>query len=94
MAAIDPDSDVLTYTLGGDDADSFDMVTSTGQLQTQDALNYEDKNTYTITVSVSDGKDAKGNPDATIDDNITLTITVTQCGRRWNRIHLAGAASG
>ena len=77
VAAIDLDSDVLTYTLGGDDADSFDMVTSTGQLQTRDALDYEDKNTYTITVSVSDGKDAKDNPDATIDDNITVTITVT-----------------
>ncbi len=76
VTASDPENDELTYSLGGGDAVSFDIVTSTGQLQTKDALDYEDKSTYTVVVSVSDGKDVNGNPDTSVDDEITVAVTV------------------
>ena len=77
VTAEDDDGDPLTYTLGGDDAASFDIVSATGQLQTKAALDYEDKSSYSVTVSVSDGYDADGNSDTATDDTITVTITVT-----------------
>ena len=78
VAATEPDTgDTLTYTLGGADAPSFDIVASSGQLQTKAALDYETKDTYTVTVSVHDGKDTDGNADTTVDDTIAVTVTVT-----------------
>ena len=68
VAATDADGDTLTYTLGGTDAAAFSLVSTSGQLQTRAALDYETKNAYTVTVSVSDGK---GGSDA-----IDVTITV------------------
>ena len=78
VEAEDPDDgDSLTYSLGGTDASSFDIDTSTGQLKTKDALDHETNATYTVTVSVHDGKDANGDADIAIDDTIDVTITVT-----------------
>ena len=67
VSATDVDDDTLTYTLGGTDATSFSIVGSSGQLQTQAPLDYETKNAYTVTVTVSDG----GRTDA-----ITVVITI------------------
>ena len=69
VAATDQDGDVLTYTLSGTDAAAFSIVSTSGQLQTKNALDFETKNAYTVTVSVSDG-----NGDS---DSITVTINVT-----------------
>ncbi len=77
VAATDDDGDLLTYSLGGDDAESFDIVESSGQLRTKDALDYETKSSYSVTVSVSDSKDAGGNADTAADDTVIVTITVT-----------------
>ena len=68
IAATDPDNDTLTYTLNGTDAASFSINSSTGQLQTKSALDYETKTTYTVTVTVSDGS---------LTDTITVTINIT-----------------
>ena len=68
IAATDTDNDSLTYTLGGLDAASFDLDRATGQLRTLVALDYETKRTYTVKVTVSDGK---------LTDAITVTINVT-----------------
>ena len=68
ITATDADNDTLTYTLGGTDAASFSINSSTGQLQTKVALDYETKRTYTVTVTVSDGS---------LTDTITVTINVT-----------------
>ena len=78
VAATDPDvGDTLTYTLGGTDAASFGIDSTSGQLQTKTALDKEAKASYTVTVSVSDSKDAAGDADMVTDDTITVTITVT-----------------
>ena len=77
VEAEDPDvADTLTYTLGGTDANSFTVVTLTGQLQVKDALDFETKVSYKVTVSVRDSKDGSGNADTDDDDTITVTITV------------------
>ena len=69
VAATDANtSDTLTYTLGGTDAASFSIDSTTGQLQTSAALNYETKTSYTVTVSVSDDNGGS--------DSITVTINV------------------
>ena len=69
VSATDADSDTLTYSLGETDAASFSIVSTSGQLQTKSALNYERKSSYTVTVSVSDGNGGS--------DTITVTITIT-----------------
>ena len=77
FAATDVDEGAtLTYTLEGDDAASFDLDTSSGQLRTKADLDYETKNRYTVTVSVRDSKDADGNTDTADDDTIEVTIEV------------------
>ena len=68
VAATDVDGHTLTYTLSGTDASSFDIDSSTGQLKTKAALDYETKSTYTVTITVSDGS---------LTDTITVTINVT-----------------
>ena len=81
VAAIEPDGDDLTYTLGGLDASSFDIDTASGQLKTKTGvnLNHEAKDSYSVTVGVTDGEDEDGNDEttATEDDSVTVTITVT-----------------
>ncbi len=78
VAATDPDSgDTRTYSLDAAGAESFDIVATTGQLQTKAALDYEDKSSYTVTVSVSDSKDDNGDADVVTDDTITVTILVS-----------------
>ena len=56
---------------------SFDIVESTGQLQTLESLNHEAKDSYTVTVSVSDGRDDNGSVDTSVDDSIEVTISVS-----------------
>ena len=56
ITATDTENDTLTYTLSGNpDASAFDIDSSTGQLKTKAALDYETKNVYTVTITVSDG---------------------------------------
>ena len=63
------DSDTLTYSLGGADAASFAIDSGTGQLQTKGALDFEDKASYSVTVTA---RDPGG-----LTANITVTINVT-----------------
>ena len=79
VGASDDDNDSLTYSLGGTDAASFDIDTSTGQIKVKDTLDYEgSRNSYSVTVSVHDGKDDAGNTEnpPTEDDSIDVTINV------------------
>ena len=51
---VDGTGDTLTYTLSGTDMASFDIVRSSGQLQTKAKLDYETKNSYMVTVTATD----------------------------------------
>ena len=71
LAATDAEGDTLTYTLGGTDAASFDLVEGTGQLRTKSGVTYdfEAKSRYTVTVTADDGNGGS--------DTVTVTITLT-----------------
>ena len=63
------DTDSITYSISGDDADSFDIDSETGQLKTKAALDSDVKDTYSVIVTASDGD---------LDSSITVTINVTE----------------
>ena len=69
-ATDDDTADILTYRLNGTDADSFDIVSTTGQLQTKAALDRETKSSYSVTVVVTDGNGGI--------NSIAVTINVTE----------------
>ena len=79
VEATDPEDDELNYNLTGtgDDA-SFEIGLWDGQLRTTSGVNYGDKSTYTVTVSVTDLADAEDAFDKTADDTITVTITTNE----------------
>ena len=77
IAATDADNDTLTYSLDASGAESFDIDASSGQLQTKAGLDYETRDSYRVTVSVSDGVDANSDPDEMADTTITVTILVS-----------------
>ncbi len=71
IAALDPDGDVLTYTLEGVDANSFDILSTSdgGQIQTSAELDFEEKSSYSVAVRV---RDDRGGTDAV---NVTIRVT-------------------
>ena len=66
-----PVPDTLEYSLGGTDAAAFSIDSSSGQLQTSASLDHETKETYFVTITVSDTA-AEG----ALTDTITVTITI------------------
>ena len=71
VAATDPNSDTLTYSLGGPDTSLFSLDSSDGQLSVASgaALDYEKPGSYFVTVTA---KDPSSNA-----DTITVTISLT-----------------
>ena len=69
-------SGTVTYTLGGTDAASFDIVAATGQLQTKAALDYETKSSYEVTVTVT-ATDTDGSVTTTVAIEVTNVIELT-----------------
>ena len=69
VSATDSDGGTLTYSLEGTDAASFDIVATSGQLQTKSGVTYDYgvKNRYEVTVRVSDGQGGSTTIDVTID---------------------------
>ena len=76
VVADDPEGDSLTYSLSGSDAAAFTVVRSTGQIRTSEALDFETKSGYSLTVEVHDGRDGIGNASTVVDDTQAVTITV------------------
>ena len=74
-AATDANADTLTYSMGGADAASFAFDISTRQITTVATdFNHEaTKNSYTVTVTASDGTDS---------GTITVTIDVTDVAEK------------
>lgn len=62
VRATDADGDTLTHILGGRDADSFDIISSSGRIQTKVEVtyDYEAKSTYRVRVRAESGE---GNSD-------------------------------
>ncbi len=85
VSATDPDDDTLTYTLGGTDAASFSIVSTSGQLQTKASLDYETKTSYSVSVSVSDGNGGS--------DSIAVTINVTDVNENRAPAFTAGSST-
>ena len=93
VAADDDPGDTLTYSLEGTDASSFSIVSTSGQLQTSAALDYEMKNSYSVTVRVTDDSGASNNT-ATIPVTINVTdvdegTTITAVSNRTNQVQSA-----
>ena len=88
-AADPDDGDSLVYLLGGADADHFAIDPDSGQLRTSGALDYESRDSYAVTVIAADGaglwagldvtitvtdvKEAPGQPDAPEIINVKQT---------------------
>ena len=98
VTATDRDDDTLTYTLRGDDADSFDIDGRTGQLKAKAALDYESRARYSLQVGVSDGEGGSDTTDLTVRvTNVNEPPVITgpatedyeengaRCGRRLHR---------
>ena len=85
VAANDPESDTLTYSLLGVDSDQFDIEPSTGQISVGGTTTFDIEspsdsnadNVYELAVQVTDHQDAEGNPDDSVDAEIGVNITVT-----------------
>ena len=75
VVATDPDEDTLSYTVSGDDATSFVVDASTGQLTTKTSLDHDTKASYTVTVTAADPSGATSDIQATI----TVTEVVFDC---------------
>ena len=65
------DGDTLTYTLGGADMASFDIVEASGQIRTKAGVTYDHEATasYTVTVTATDTSSA------TAEASVTISIT-------------------
>ena len=85
ISATDANSgDTLSYTLSGADASSFSIVSTSGQLRTKTALDYETKSSYTVTITVSDGS---------LTDSITVTINITDVDENRAPVFTAGTTT-
>ena len=71
VTATDGDNDRLIYTLGGTDAADFQILGTTGQIQTKAGVtyDYEDKSSYSVTVTANDGNGG------TVTQEVTITVT-------------------
>ena len=67
ISAIDADGDSLNYSLSGTNSGHFQISSSSGLIETTQELDYETVNSYSLTVSVSDG---------TLSITASVTITV------------------
>ena len=56
VSATDNDGDRVTYTLEGPGADSFTIISSSGQIRTRATLDHEERSSYSVTVKVNDGQ--------------------------------------
>ena len=69
------DTDPLAYSIKNDSG-LFAIDPHSGQLRTNDALDYETRTSHTVVVQVTDNKDIDGVADTVIDDEISVTVNV------------------
>ena len=79
VTATDDDAgDVLQYSLSGTDAASFAIGSSSGQITTVAALDFETKDSYSVTVTATDTENMTA--------SIAVTITVTDVDEEVNEL--------
>ncbi len=80
-ATSNPNGYELTHSLGGTDAASFTIESSTGQIKVKAALDYETKSSYSVIVTmraaVAQSNSESREPNAPGDYTVPVTITVT-----------------
>ena len=59
VSASDTDSNTLRYSLEGPGKDSFTILSSSGQIRTRSPLDFETRQSYSVTVKVDDGQKRK-----------------------------------
>ena len=77
LTASDSDHDGLSYSPSG--SDTFRIGASSGQLSVAEGavLDYETQPAYTLTVGVSDGKNAGGGSDPSVDDTVEVVVSLS-----------------
>ena len=79
VTATDPDGDDLAYSIAagaGSNLFSIDQASGEIMVTAGQLLDYEANPSFTLTVQVSDGKDASHNADDVTDDTITVTVNL------------------
>ena len=83
VSATDPNGDALTYSVSGTDLaafnEDFTLNTGSGQVRVKSGatIDFESRPSYAVTIGVTDSKDPFGNASSSIDDTISVTISVT-----------------
>ena len=71
VSASDTDSNTLRYNLEGPGKDSFTILSSSGQIRTRSPLDFETRQSYSLTVKVDDGQKRKNSVAA---KSVTITV--------------------
>ena len=71
VSASDSDSNTLRYSIEGPGAASFTIVSSSGQIRTRSPLDFEKRNSYSVTVKVDDGQKRANSVAA---KSVTITV--------------------
>ena len=71
VSASDADSNTLRYSLEGPGKDSFTILSSSGQIRTRSPLDFETRQSYSLTVKVDDGQKRKNSVAA---KSVTITV--------------------
>ena len=75
FTATDPNGDTLTYSIVSDTPGAFTINPATGEVL-MGSLEISEGDTYTASISVSDGVDGEWREDRTADDTLSLTMTI------------------
>ena len=76
IVAVDPDGDVLEFSLAETNSSHFEINPTTGQIQTTAPLDHEVQDSYALTVYVRDNKNHSDELDTTIDAQIEVAVSV------------------
>ena len=71
VSASDADSNTLRYSLEGPGKDFFTILSSSGQIRTRSPLDFETRQSYSVTVKVDDGQKRKNSVAA---KSVTITV--------------------
>lgn len=77
LEVYDPDGDTVVYDISGSSHNPFQVTDGQVKLKAGETLDYEGTTSYDLDVRVRDDKDANDGVDTSWDDEISITIEVT-----------------